>query len=129
MGKLIELFDREDDYGEPVRIIEFGHFRVVAFFVATLFSGAIWLTGLWHVGKWAWALLLALAVGGCVDVAKLDDQKCQGYGAALGSPAYVQCRAQLDAARTQAQATIAAAPIDTRPSYRPPPTVCVGAVC
>jgi hypothetical protein len=120
MGELIELVDREDDYGEPVRIIEFGHLRVVAFFIATLFSGAVWLTGLWHVGKWIWALLLALAVGGCVNVAKLDDQKCQGYGAALGSPAYVQCRSQLDAARTQALATIAAAPLP-QPVYQPPP--------
>jgi hypothetical protein len=117
------------DAGEPVRLIEFGALRGIAFFVATLFSGAIWLTGLWHVGKWAWALLLALAVGGCVDGAKLDDAKCQGYGAALGSPAYVQCRAQLDAARTQAQATIAAAPINTQPSYRPPTPVCVNGIC
>jgi len=66
MGKVIELVDREDDYGEPIRIIEFGHVRVVAFFVAALFSGAIWLSGLWHVGKWIWAVLFALfSVGWC----------------------------------------------------------------
>ena len=65
MGKVIELLDRAEDSGEPIRITEFGHVRVVAFFVATLVSGAIWLTGLWQVGKWAWALLLALGVGIC----------------------------------------------------------------
>ena len=128
MGKVIELLDRAEDSGEPIRITEFGHVRVVAFFVATLVSGAIWLTGLWHVGKWAWALLLALAVGGCVDVAKLDDQKCQGYGAAQGSPAYVQCRAQLDAARTQAQAAFSAAVIDM-PSAPAPRPICVNGIC
>lgn len=39
-----------------------------------------------------------------------DDAKCQGYGAKPGEPPYVQCRAQLDAARTQATATRNAAP-------------------
>jgi hypothetical protein len=65
--------------------------------------------------------VLLRSSSGRVDTAKLDDQKCQSYGSRPGEPAYVQCRSQLDAARTQAQATIAAAPIDTRPSYRPPP--------
>jgi hypothetical protein len=55
--QVIELFDRGADRGEPIRLIEFGHVRVVAFFVAALVSGAIWLTGLWHVGKWLWGLL------------------------------------------------------------------------
>ena len=41
-------------------------------------------------------------------LAAADDAKCKGYGAQPGSPAYVQCRAQLDAARTQAIATAAA---------------------
>jgi outer membrane biogenesis lipoprotein LolB len=40
---------------------------------------------------------------------QLDDDKCRSYGAKDGDPAYVQCRAQLDAARTGAQATAAAA--------------------
>jgi hypothetical protein len=37
--------------------------------------------------------------------AAVDDAKCQSYGAKPGDPAYVQCRAQLDAARTLATAT------------------------
>jgi hypothetical protein len=65
MQKLVEIAGCEEDYGEPIRIIEFGHVRVVAFFIAALLSGAIWMTGLWQVGKWAWALLLALGVGIC----------------------------------------------------------------
>ena len=54
-------------------------------------------------------------------MAKLDDSKCQGYGAQPGTPAYVQCRAQLDAARTGAIATMAAAP--ATPVYTPTPVV------
>jgi len=34
-----------------------------------------------------------------------DDAKCQSSGGKPDDPAYVQCRAQLDAARTQAAAT------------------------
>jgi hypothetical protein len=34
-----------------------------------------------------------------------DDAKCQSSGGKPGDPAYEQCRAQLDAARTQAAAT------------------------
>jgi hypothetical protein len=34
-----------------------------------------------------------------------------------------QCRAQLDAARTQAAATIVSAPLPTAPVYTPPPIV------
>jgi hypothetical protein len=53
---------------------------------------------------------LAILVSGCADwKAKLaakqdteDDAKCQSSGGKPGDPAYVQCRAQLDAARTQA---------------------------
>lgn len=37
------------------------------------------------------------------EQAAADDAKCQGYGAKPGEPAYVQCRAQLDAARTAAR--------------------------
>jgi hypothetical protein len=62
---------------------------------------------------------IAPALAGCVDVAKVDDDKCQSYGAKPGEPAYVQCRAQLDAARTQATATTLAH-IDPTPSYHPP---------
>jgi hypothetical protein len=56
--------------------------------------------------------LLPLGLAGCPTVeeqlakdrehfAKFDDGKCQSYGAKPGTPAYVQCRAQLDAARSQ----------------------------
>jgi len=45
-----------------------------------------------------------------------DDAKCHSYGAQQGDPAYVQCRAQLDATRTQARATEAGGP--------PPPVCC-----
>jgi hypothetical protein len=54
-------------------------------------------------------------------VAALDDAKCKSYGGQPGTQAYVQCRAQLDAARTQAIATIAAAP--GPPVYTPAPTI------
>ena len=64
-------------------------------------------------------LLCALAIlSGCADstfeawktkaAAKQDaedDAKCQSSGSKPDDPAYVQCRAQLDAARTQAAAT------------------------
>jgi len=47
-----------------------------------------------------------------------DNQKCLGYGAQPGSPAYVNCRAQLDAARTTAEAIEDAAPA---PAQNPVP--------
>lgn len=64
------------------------------------------------------ALLALLSLAGCGNVgagwhdlahpeerwAAQDDAKCRSYGSQAGSPAYVQCRAQLDAARTQAGA-------------------------
>jgi hypothetical protein len=52
-----------------------------------------------------------------------DDSKCRSYGGEPGTPSYVQCRAQLDAARTQAQATRAATPVIVQqaPVYVPPP--------
>lgn len=71
-------------------------------------------------------LCLLLALGGCADYyAKLaaeraaqDDAKCLSYGAQRGDPAYVGCRAQLDAARTQAQATAANAPYIAPPQQQ-----------
>jgi hypothetical protein len=39
-----------------------------------------------------------------------DNQKCLSYGAQIGSPAYVNCRAQSDSARTTADAIEDAAP-------------------
>ena len=65
-------------------------------------------------------LLLAMSLGGCAaQNAAYDDGKCKGYGATTGSPAYVQCRAQLDAARTQARAAGDAVPMPvTQPWHR-----------
>lgn len=49
-----------------------------------------------------------------------DDTKCLTYGAQRGTPAYVQCRTQLDTTRTMANAVEDAAPI-AAPAYRAPP--------
>lgn len=64
------------------------------------------------MGRTACALLVAASLGGCASYqakiaaehAAYDDAKCLSYGGAKGDAAYVQCRAQLDAARTQANA-------------------------
>ena len=65
-------------------------------------------------------LALSLSLGGCLTSEQLiaernakDDQKCQGYGARPGTDAYVNCRAQLDSARTTAIAVDSAAPAQT----------------
>jgi len=62
-------------------------------------------------------LLVALLLAGCMTreeriaaQSAKDDQKCLSYGAQIGSAAYVNCRAQLDAARTTADAIEDAAP-------------------
>jgi hypothetical protein len=47
--------------------------------------------------------LLCIFLAGCAASAK-DDAKCRSYGSSPGESAYVQCRATLDAARTQAEA-------------------------
>jgi hypothetical protein len=77
-------------------------------------------------------ILLAASVAGCVSdqerlaqLAAIDDGKCQDYGAKPGTPPYVQCRAQLDAARTQADAAkphVIYMPAPT-PVYAPAPTI------
>jgi hypothetical protein len=70
------------------------------------------------------ALVLALPLCGCqTDQERmaefkarnnaLDDQKCLGYGARPGTDAYVNCRANLDSARTTADAIVVAAPAPT----------------
>jgi hypothetical protein len=74
-------------------------------------------------------LIVPLLLGGCVSfdpkaLAAHDDAKCQSYGAKPGDPAYVQCRAQLDAARTAAIAAMAAAP--PPPAWQPSPGVYSG---
>lgn len=54
---------------------------------------------------------VGLCLSGCAaEYAKIDDAKCQGYGAHPGDSAYATCRAQLDAARTQANAVMSSAP-------------------
>lgn len=59
-------------------------------------------------------LLFALGLSACgasrAELAARDDEKCKSYGAQPGTPAYVQCRTQLDTTRTTARAIIAAAP-------------------
>jgi hypothetical protein len=62
-------------------------------------------------------IVLATAVAGCATepdrqarFAANDDSECKSYGGQPGTPAYLQCRAQLDAARTQAHETAAADP-------------------
>ena len=74
------------------------------------------------------AIMLATSMAGCASeaevkarMAAINDGKCKGYGAQPATPAYVQCRAQLDAARTQAIATMAATP--GPPVYTPAPIV------
>ena len=57
------------------------------------------------MGKILSILLVATTLSGCAGQrAAYDDGKCRSYGAAPGSSAYVNCRAQLDAARTHANA-------------------------
>lgn len=74
-------------------------------------------------------LAIAVATSGCglsaeqraAAAAALDareDAQCRGYGAAPGSPAYVQCRTQLATTRAQARAALQAAAIAA------PPTTC-----
>jgi len=78
-------------------------------------------------------LVVALSLAGCMTREERiaaqnakDDQKCLGYGARPGTDAYVNCRAQLDAARTNAEAiddaaiTVRSAPQPV-PAYNPPP--------
>ena len=63
--------------------------------------------------KFLFCVALCAALGGCVsaeELAKIDDAKCRSYGAQPGEAAYVTCRSQLDAARTQARATRRSAP-------------------
>jgi hypothetical protein len=78
-------------------------------------------------------LAVAASLAGCGLSQRLaeqrnaeDDAKCLSYGARRGDPAYVQCRAQLDAARTQASAIESAAPprpdfdVQVRANFPPP---------
>ena len=54
------------------------------------------------------AIFIALLLAGCQtteDRIAVDDRQCQSYGVAPGSPAYVQCRMNLDAGRANVQAS------------------------
>ncbi|SDS77279.1 hypothetical protein SAMN05444158_3151 [Bradyrhizobium canariense] len=71
------------------------------------------------------AVVSATSLAGCMTrdqqiaaVNTRDDQKCLGFGARPGTDAYVNCRAQLDSARTTADAIEDAAPA---PTYSPVP--------
>lgn len=60
--------------------------------------------------NWLILIIVGTFLGGCAtsaDRAAADDEKCRSYGAKPGSPDYVQCRTQLDAARTNSSAIIA----------------------
>ena len=54
------------------------------------------------------AVFLALLLAGCQTTQEqiaADDHQCQSYGVAVGSPAYVQCRANLDTNRANVKAS------------------------
>jgi hypothetical protein len=77
-----------------------------------------------QMAKSIWCgLLCLLLLTGCKTFeemyAEADNAKCQSYGSRPGEPAYVQCRAQLDAARSVAS-SVAFSHIDTTPSYQRP---------
>ena len=74
-------------------------------------------------------LIGLLFLAGCASPAELaaaDDAKCRSYGSQPGEPAYTQCRAQLDSARTIATSTAIAGmnAANAQPSYRPQ-TICI----
>jgi hypothetical protein len=54
-------------------------------------------------------IAIALACASCVAQERAEmDAQCKSYGAKPGTDAYVNCRAQLDAAHAQAAATMMA---------------------
>jgi len=82
----------------------------------------------------AFTALLSGCAATRAELAAVDDEKCRSYGAPPGTPAYVQCRMQLDTSRTAAQAQLDAArttagaiilaapdPVFTAPQMAPPP--------
>ena len=69
--------------------------------------------GVWQAnitGQHAAGDAMPHAAGDATRYAAEDDAKCVSYGAKRGDATYVQCRVQLDAARTQAAALAASAP-------------------
>jgi hypothetical protein len=68
----------------------------------------------------AGAIFACLLLSGCVtadEQAKLDDSKCQSYGAKPGSPGYFQCRTRLEAERNP---TPPSAPVISPPAILEP---------
>ncbi|MBR1170556.1 hypothetical protein [Bradyrhizobium liaoningense] len=68
------------------------------------------------------AFLFLLLLSGCMSKEERmaaanakDDQQCLSYGAQKGTDAYVNCRAQLEASRRQADAALSAASEASRP--------------
>jgi hypothetical protein len=62
-------------------------------------------------------IVLATTLAGCatqadrqMSFATIDDSECKNNGGQPGTPAYLQCRAQLEAARTKAKEIVAAEP-------------------
>jgi hypothetical protein len=54
------------------------------------------------------AVFAALLLAGCQttdDRIALDDRQCRSYGVEVGSPAYVQCRSNLDTNRANVRAS------------------------
>jgi hypothetical protein len=76
------------------------------------------------------AAVTCFALAGCANQAEIkwnqaqaDEAKCESYGAHVGDAAYVQCRAQLDAARTVADANHQAADQQAMPTVRRDPRI------
>jgi hypothetical protein len=72
--------------------------------------------------------LVCLTLSGCAIANEIrlaqereDVAKCMSYGARLGSPEFVQCRAQLDAARTVASASTQPIPASNHDNSSPMP--------
>lgn len=68
------------------------------------------------------SFLFLLLLSGCLGqeerlaaASAKDDQQCLSYGAKKGTDAYVNCRAQLEASRRQADAAESAASEASRP--------------
>jgi hypothetical protein len=73
-----------------------------------------------HVRAIASAIFACLLLSGCVSAeeqAKLDESKCQSYGAKPGSPGYFQCRTQLETERNPPPPS---APVITAPAILEP---------
>jgi hypothetical protein len=87
-------------------------------------------------------ILLSLPLAGCLTPSERlqerareaqaandarDDQQCRSYGAQPGSDVYVNCRAQMTAARISAPGPVMVSGAPAAPAYRdpPPPVTCM----